>query len=464
MRRIGRYAILGLLGRGGMGAVYKAVLPRVGRAVALKTLAPSEALAATADADALRRAFLREAALMARIRHPAVARVLDVDEDERGRPFFVMEYFCDNLGAQLGESYRVEAPTRRLDVARSLALARQLAWALARLHHEGVLHRDVKPYNMMLADVPDVSGGGGDQLKLIDFGLSRLRGEVEPGRARGVVVGSPFYAAPEQEADPAHADARADVFSAGVTLFRCLTGRLPQEGVAASRLRDGLDGRFDDFFARCCAADPARRPPTAGALLAELTELAAHWERLRAAACALPPEETGLPGLAATARPVPVTASMRTASMRQGPRGARKAFGLDELWRPARTSPGRFVALDAQTVRDEACGLVWQRAGGAYPADLAGAREYARELCARRFAGRGGWRLPTVEELCSLLTPEADLRGLCQPGVFDVSLRRLWSADAKSHVAGWYADVEHGFIWWRDADCSIGVRCVTSEG
>ncbi len=487
MRHIGRYAILGLLGRGGMGAVYKAAMPRVGRTVAMKVLAPSEALAATADPDALRRGFLREAALMARIRHPAVAQVLDVDEDERGRPFFVMEYFCDNLGTLLGEGYRVEESTRRLDVARSLSLARQLASALARLHHEGILHRDVKPYNMMLADAPELYDGGervGDQLKLIDFGLSRLRGEVESGRAGGAVVGSPFYASPEQEADPANADARADVFSAGVTLFRCLTGRLPQEGVPASRLRVGLDGRFDDFFARCCAGDPAKRPPSAEALLAELTDLAGHWERLRAAACGLPPEVADKSDASgrvtgprpASMRPAPMRAApMRAAPVLQRLQGAREAFGLDELWRPARNSRSgpmgpmgpmaadRFVALDAETVRDEVGGLVWQRGGGAYPTNLARAREYARELDERRFAGRGGWRLPTVEELRSLLAPETDLRGLCPPGVFDASPRRLWSADAKSHAAGWYADVEHGFIWWRDVDCEIGVRCVTSE-
>jgi serine/threonine-protein kinase len=122
MRRIGRYEVLGLLGRGGMGAVYKAAMPHTGRVVALKLLRPSEQLAATADQDALRRGFFREAALMAGIRHPGVAQVLDVDEDRDGRPFFVMEYYCDNLGAQLGEGPRVEEPCRALGVARSLDL------------------------------------------------------------------------------------------------------------------------------------------------------------------------------------------------------------------------------------------------------------------------------------------------------------------------------------------------------
>ena len=516
MKRIGRYAILGLLGRGGMGAVYKAAMPRTGRVVALKLLKPAEQLAATADADALRQAFYREARLMAGIRHPGVAQVLDVDEDASGCPFFVMEYYCNNLGALLGEGPRVEEPCRRLGVERSLGLARQLASALARLHHEGVLHRDVKPFNLMLAEGPADFGAerAGDEVKLIDFGLSRLRGEREAGRPRGAVVGSPYYAAPEQEADPASADERADIYSAGVTLFRCLTGRLPQEGIPASALRPDLDAPFDAFFARCCAVDPGQRPASARALLAELDALAAHWGRLRANACAWTPEspevglpEVGLPGMAlpgsrkagspqadfvspdsappdlspdlsppdsalpATSPPqMPPQMPPRAHPLRQGLAGARERFGLDELWRPAAcalaSAPGSGAGRFRQqggTVRDASTGLVWERGGSPYALTLTGARAYVDKLNAEAFAGRTGWRLPTVAELCTLLLPEPDLRQLCMDGAFDSRQRRLWSADAKSFVAAWYADVEHGFVWWQDATCEFFARCVMLE-
>ncbi|MDP3427085.1 MAG: serine/threonine-protein kinase, partial [Humidesulfovibrio sp.] len=309
MRTLGRYAILGLLGRGGMGAVYKAAMPRTGRVVAVKVLKPAEVLAATADAALLRRDFFREAALMAAIRHPNIAQVLDVDEasvpagagsgaggNGETLPFFVMEYYCNNLGALLGEGYRVEEPTRRLGVDQALSCARQLASALARLHHEGIIHRDVKPFNLMLAErAPDTCQPGlfqADEVKLIDFGLSRLRGEQGPARPRGAVVGSPYYAAPAQEADPETADERADVFSAGVTLFRCLTGRLPQEGLPASALRAGLDERFDAFFARACNEDRRERPASARDLLAELDGLGVHWASLRQRVCSLPQESS----------------------------------------------------------------------------------------------------------------------------------------------------------------------------
>lgn len=466
MRSIGRYAILGLLGRGGMGSVYKAAMPHTGRVVALKLLKPSDMLAATADTEALRRDFLREAALMARIRHPGVAQVLDVDEDSGGRPFFVMEYYCNNLGALLGEGYRVEEPTRRLGVERSLDLARQLASALARLHHEGLLHRDVKPFNMMLAEDDPLSGRA-DTLKLIDFGLSRLRRETTgehlelgvAGRPKGAVVGSPYYAAPEQERNPADADERADVFSAGVTLFRCLTGRLPQEDKPASTLRQGLDERFDEFFARCCHHDPAHRPQGARALLAELDALCAHWLRLREAACALPPEPTdGAPPPQADAKP-------RFKPMRQPQVGARQRFGLDALWRPLAPDPARFAPLAAPQgqdglVQDTRTGLIWQRGGTPYPLPHALALAYADSLNRQRLGGHDGWRLPTAEELATLLAPEPDLRRLCLAPCFDPLQRRLWSADRKSFSAAWYADAEHGFLWWQDDTCEFHARCV----
>lgn len=464
MKHIGRYTVLGLLGRGGMGAVYKAAMPRTGRVVALKLLRPAEPLAATADMAALRQGFYREARLMASIRHPGVAQVLDVDEDATGCPFFVMEYYCNNLGALLGEGPRVEEPCRRLGVEQSLSVARQLACALARLHHEGILHRDVKPFNLMLAERPcDIGGLGncaGDEVKLIDFGLSRLRGEREAGRPRGAVVGSPYYAAPEQEADPAHADERADVFSAGVTLFRCLTGRLPQESAPASSLRAGLDARFDAFFARCCHEDSAKRPASARALLAELDALAGHWARLRASACALPSDTDSQKARG----PVTAGAALRSVPVRQGLAGARQRFGLDALWRPAASIPERFRDLGGGVVRDTVTGLAWERGGSPYAVNLAGALAYVDKLNAEGFAGRRGWRLPTVDELATLLLPEPDLRQLCLPGVFESSQHRLWSADAKSFTAAWYVDVEHGFVWWQDATCEFFVRCVTSEG
>ena len=94
---------------------------------------------------------------------------------------------------------------------------------------------------------------------------------------------------------------------------------------------------------------------------------------------------------------------------------------------------------------------------------FAAAQERAARLAAQRHLGLGGWRLPTVAELATLLLPEPDLRQLCLPPAFGPAQRRIWSADRKSYAAAWYADVEHGFVWWQDLSCEFFVRCVTSE-
>lgn len=411
--RIGRYEVCGLLGRGGMGAVYKVRQPVTGRIAALKLLRPADALADLSDPsdmDDLRRRFLHEAQVMAALDHPHVAAVWDVDvapagtlrlpsgddfcpppdawggegtgnaggvevtgdtrdtdpaapEDcdaERDRaarvarfgdlPFFVMEYYCLNLGLLIGESYRVEAPTRRLPLPRACRYAAQTLAALARMHHAGVVHRDVKPFNIMVTAEDDV--------KLIDFGLSRLRGETG-ALPRGVKVGSPYYAAPEQERDPDAADGRADLFAVGVMLFRMLTGVLPTDEAfggripRASKRSADLDAAWDDFFARAMARDPGARFADARSMAEELDALVAAWRQRVDAVCLLP-EGDGAPGVvgddqssgagdglsvtAAHAAENPIVpgpiAPVRTLPVKVMPRHARALFGLDELWRP----------------------------------------------------------------------------------------------------------------------------------
>ena len=500
MKYIGRYAILGRLGRGGMGAVYKAAMPVTGKIVALKTCEPAEILVDLMGRERLAELFFREAAIMARIRHPNIAGVWDAGEAD-GVPFYTMEYFCNNVGAVIGETYRVEEPTRRLPPDVALDLARQVLLGLRRLHAAGIVHRDVKPFNMLLADREGGSGEGLEEVKLIDLGLSRVRGETFQ-RPKGMVVGSPYYAAPEQERDPDCVDGRADVFAVGVTLFRMLTGRLPNESPDCERragaVRPELGDVFDDLLLRTCAEDPAARPVSASALLAELDEVAARWGERRDATCSLYEPEDGSP----------CERRLRSEPVKIRLRDARDAFGLDALWRPvlclendfveegagrgagdvgagrnalglrntairaARRPGGRAPDIpradvpgaDGGTVLDRATGLVWQRSGSPYALDWDGALAYVAALNARRFAGRADWRLPTVPEVCSLLRPADEPGRYCVESVFDPdaprSRTRLWTADRKAFTAAWYADTETGFVWWQDMTCSFSVRAV----
>ena len=210
--RIGPYQIVGRLGAGGMGEVYRARDPRLDRSVAVKVLTSTRG----STPEELER-FEREARAIARVSHPNICTVYDVGQ-EAGVPFLVMELL---EGETLAE--RVLRGPVPIDAA--LAIATQIAEALDELHSEGVVHRDLKPSNVML------TAGG---VKLLDFGLAKLRdGEYEDKvekatkslhlTGQGTVLGTLPYMAPEQvEGRPA--DARTDTFALGVVLYEMITG------------------------------------------------------------------------------------------------------------------------------------------------------------------------------------------------------------------------------------------------
>ena len=446
MRTIGKYEICGLLGRGGMGAVYKVRHPELGRIMALKLLAPSDMLEAVVGADELERRFVREARTMAAIRHPNVAAVWDLDHDRQGRPFFVMEYLCNNLGAVIGETYRVEDPSRVLSLDRAVRYAVQTLAGLARLHFAGIVHRDVKPFNMLLT--------GDDTVRIIDFGLSKLRGEGM-NRHASERVGSPYYAAPEQEDDPETATGRSDLYAVGVMLQRMLTGRLPSLSCERpSRCNPDLTPDWDDFLARCCAADPAHRPESAQAMAAELDGLQRAWRDNLDLACALP--ESLVPGRAVSAPDLP----LRAAPAKIPAKGCRATLGLDELYRPLAYVDNDFSDDNDGTVTDRVTGLTWQRSGSPYPMDFDEAAAYVHALNSLSPEGRARWRMPTAPELMSILSPTRQHTDFCMAPAFDTAQDRLWSADTRTFTSAWTADASLGFMAWHDFTCHNFVRAV----
>jgi serine/threonine-protein kinase len=440
-----KYEVVGMLGRGGMGMVLKARMRPLGRLVALKLLAPSEIMDMMVPREELERRFVSEAETMASLRHPAIAQVWDMDRDEKGRLFFTMEYLCDNLGDLIGETYEVEAPSRVLGLKRALHYTEQTLGGLACMHFAGMVHRDVKPFNLLLTS--------DDQVKIIDFGLSGKRGEGL-AKAKGERVGSPYYSAPEQEEDPNKADARSDLYSVGVMFFRMLGGRLPSE--SCERISDcntNVNPVWDDFFAKALHLDPAERFESAEEMRRVLLEKAAEDEEHLNAACSLEDMQALMKKGNADKK-----------ALRSSPELVRKdaaldTFQLDELWHPTEYAAPQ-LSEDGHLVSDAGTGLVWQREGSLYPMEAVDAVAYAERLNAEAFAGRRDWRLPTVPELMSILTPVRQGMDLCLPPVFGSDRKRLWSADTALGNKRWYADVDLGFIGLRDEDCRMFVRVV----
>ena len=457
MKHIGKYEITGLLGRGGMGLVFKVRLPLVGKTLALKLLRPVEHMLELLGEDEVKARFLEEARVMAGLRHPHIAQIWDFDEYE-GWPFFTMEYACENLGTAIGESYRIEEPTRRIWPEKAMDYLSQVLDGLGRLHYAGIVHRDLKPYNVLFSDQ--------EHVKIIDFGLSKVRGERPQQSPGGMKVGTPYYAAPEQEADPERAGVPADLYSAGVILYRLLTGVLPPEGgippgapVFSGQVPPfDLAAPFEIFFRQCLAPAPGDRFLSAREMHDALEGLRQTWLKSRDQVCSLSEDE--LEALCGLEKRNSARGTLRSAPLKTGPVPAVQAFDLDGLDRPRNLFQASFQAMENGMVFASEHGLMWQASGSPYALTWSEAHDYVASLNSERLGGHTGWRLPTVEELCTLARTPEDPDSLCLPMVFDQAQRQLWSADRRTFMAAWLLNAGLGYVGWQDFTCPAWVRAV----
>jgi serine/threonine protein kinase len=446
MKTRGRYEIVGRLGRGGMSAVYKAKAPVSGRIVALKVLDPRDELFVDlAGAERLRQIFLEEARIMGEISHPHVAKVVDCDE-ENGTPFIVLEYFAHSVGGFIGESYRVEEPTRVISADRTAFYILQALKGLERLHFSGIIHRDIKPFNLMITN--------DDRIKIIDFGLSRVRGE-ERMKIPGLQVGSPFYAAPEQETRPETADERADIYSLGVLAYRMLTGHLPDRAntrlLPPSSYRPDLNWAWDELIMKSMAENPSQRFSSAKQMRRVFEEVYADWAKKSEAGC-LFVEESG-----EREEPLPVRTEPESIAFKD----ARHSFRLDRLMRPESYHAQRFELIDSYHVRDVNTGLVWQTRGSEYTLDWMQAARYVAYLNRQGWLGRKNWRLPTIEELLTILQPPTVTRDFCLHSAFPRDLHWLWSSDWCTKKQAWMVDIIECFVERLDRDGAASVCAVS---
>jgi serine/threonine-protein kinase len=265
-KTLGRYEIASLVGEGGMGRVYRALDPAIGRTVAIKTLNVD---LDPAQFEEFKQRFFREARTAGRLQHPNVVTIYDVGEQD-GLAYITMEYV---EGKTLREVMDAGAP---LKVDTACRIACDVAAGLGAAHRQGVVHRDVKPANIMV--------GPGGAVKLMDFGIARL---PEGMRTRtGLVLGSPTYIAPEQIVG-APVDGRYDLFSLGVVLYEMLTGAVPFRGDGVGELlynvlnyihappslhNPRVPAVFERIFARVLAKHPDDRYPTADEFAHDLRE------------------------------------------------------------------------------------------------------------------------------------------------------------------------------------------------
>jgi eukaryotic-like serine/threonine-protein kinase len=222
---LGNYRVTSKLGQGGMGAVYKAEHPVLGRPAAIKVL-----LAELSQRKDLIQRFFHEARTTAQLRHPTMVDVYDYGTTADGRAYLVMD-FLD------GESLETRVRTRNtLPWQTALQITRQIALGVSVAHAEQIVHRDLKPDNIFL--LPAIAGNPEERVKILDFGIAKLgrsSGEAAMTRA-GMLIGTPLYMSPEQCRGAHEVDHRADIYSLGCIVFTMLAGRPPFLSHAAGEL------------------------------------------------------------------------------------------------------------------------------------------------------------------------------------------------------------------------------------
>ena len=309
----GRYRIRGRIARGGMATVYDAIDERLERTVAVKIMHPGYA----SDPSFVSR-FIGEARSAAALSHPHVVAVYDQGVHE-GLAFLVMEQVA-------GRTLREVLVSRgRLPANEALAILEAVLDGLAAAHRHGMVHRDVKPENVLI-------GSDGRAVKVADFGLARAVASVGPTSTRGVVMGTVAYVSPEQ-ITYGQASTRSDVYSAGIMLFEMLTGSVPYGGDSSvniafqhvhaevpppSSRAPLVPAPLDELTSRATSRDPAGRPADAGAFLAELRsvrdELEGRGQR-GPSVSAIPAPQSASPTstfTASAAVPVPATPGQHT--------------------------------------------------------------------------------------------------------------------------------------------------------
>jgi serine/threonine protein kinase len=274
-----KYSVMALVGLGGMGAVYFARHLGIDRSVAFKILQPNVAI----SSEYVVELFEREAKLAGRLAHENIVDVKDAGHTPDGIAYIAMESLD---GRTLDEEL---SKHRRLGFRRAVGIIRQIACALGEAHAKHVVHRDLKPGNIMLLDTPD----GRDQIKALDFGIGKVFEESTANSPVSALVGTPHYASPEQLTIGGFVDGRSDIYSLGAIFYRLLGGQAPFNGSSIGELlqmqltvppkplrvlRPETPPVIERLVDEMLAKVPAGRPQSAGEVLTRLGRILDEFE------------------------------------------------------------------------------------------------------------------------------------------------------------------------------------------
>jgi eukaryotic-like serine/threonine-protein kinase len=356
----GKYEIVGLIGRGGMGSVWEGRHASLGTSVAIKFI--DQEYVGSREAQAR---FAIEARAAAAIQSKYAVQIFDHGTTDSGRPYIVMELL---VGEPLDRRLERRGRISLRETARSLG---QVCRALQRAHDAGIIHRDLKPENIFMVQSPDDD----DEIaKVLDFGIAKIK--APPGDARvssvtsstktGAVLGTPYYMAPEQVRGLRSIDHRADLWSVGVIVYKCVTGALPFDGESVgdllvkictaplpvpSAIVAGLPAAFDAWFRRALEREPAMRYASASELAEALLHAAGMSTRRGADAGAEPTPPT--PTVRPTVAMRPLTPAPTSPAIAGTPTPVTATSGRalgSESSRPSRPAAAIWLAVLAAAV------------------------------------------------------------------------------------------------------------------
>lgn len=449
MRKVGRYLLHERLGRGGMGAVYKARAPITNRVVAVKILLPRDDIfVELVGENKLRELFIEEARIMGEIDHEHVAKIIDCD-GSADVPFIVLEYFAHSLGSLIGDSTRVKT-SRVISLDLAYQYIRQVLRGLERLHFEGIIHRDIKPHNLMISC--------DDRINIIDFGLCRVK-KGENIVIPGMKVGSPFYTAPEQERNPRKADERSDLYSVGVIAYRLLTGRLVNYREKSipppSTINTSLDADWDELILKSMRADGQHRYQSAYEMRLHLEEVYASWLKNS--------KKSSSFAANATVEHQWDNRTLRTNPIVLRAKELKELLNLDSLMRPREFTHHCFEPVGNNMTECLDARLLWQLEGSGFPLSWNNTLRYVDYLNEKEWLGYRLWRLPTVEELDTLLCRPLGIRYLDFDSCFSKDIHWIWSCDSCTKKKAWALDIMESYFLELDKDAMAAVCAVVTK-
>jgi len=477
-----RYKIIGNIGSGGWGIVYKAFDPKMEREVALKILKD----------NAHKERFHREIKKLAQFKHTNIVQIFDTDEDH-GKFFFVMELIKGRSLNKIANDLDIH---NQLDIQKILDIIIQIAKALDYVHKQGIIHRDIKPSNILIDK--------NFNAKLIDFGIAKSDNPYELSlTGYDVLIGSCSYMSPEHITHTI-VDGCSDIFSLGIVFYELVTRENPFKSdsqnktlkaiiektpVKPYKLNSSVHRKLSNIIMKSLSKKTEERFRTGKEMAKAIKKFNEEKTTKSKFNKNISNENIGIPSndnsIKFNEKKIEGKFNKKTSKNisnnfinenKDNPEVEnnnighfegdvskeiyKQIFGLNEEKRPVSYIKNNYIDNNNDTISDIVTGLMWQKSGSEIDITYKDALIYIDEINNRCFAGYDDWRLSTMIELITLLEPQKNVNNLYISSIFEKKQDWCWSLNTRSPDTAWCIDLKNGCVDWSRFDAINYVRAV----